>query len=182
MQRHMIRGTRLASIYGFVGTALCASLFAIAPLEAQSGTSDPFAGSWRLNAAKSAAAWQAHPQPKRATPEPLTQGRLTIKVANGRMDYQVEHGSGGGQPKKATYGATFNDAKWQGVQGTADGPFTSVTLVKIHDRLHYWVTRDKDGGFAGLLLRKLTEDGMTLTAVAIGPDGYVQYVRVFDKQ
>lgn len=162
--------------------ALFAVIAAASHLAAQSATTDPFNGTWRLSVAKSNAAWQAHPQPKRPAPEPLSHGVITIKVTGSAMDYQVEHGTGTGQPRKASVAASFNDATWQAMQGAPEGGFSTATLVKINERQHYWVTRGADGNFAGLMLRRLADDGRSLTAVGIGPDGYVQYVRVFDKQ
>jgi hypothetical protein len=149
---------------------------------AQSGTSDPFNGSWRLSAGKSAAAWQSQPQPRRPVPDPQSHGLITMKIANGMMDYRVEHGAGTGQPKQASYTAAYNDARWQPVLGSPDGAYSAITLVKITDRQHYWVTRSQDGQFAGVTLRKMADDGRSFTSIGIGPDGYVQYARVFEKQ
>jgi hypothetical protein len=166
-----------------VAQAVLAAVLALLPARAlaQSGGADPFAGSWRLDVSKSTAAWQAHPQPKRAEPAPQTHGLITMKVDNGTMEYRVEHAASGGPPQRASYSASYNDARWRSVQGTPDGPFSEVTLVRIHDRLHYWVTR-QGGQFAGLALRRLAEDGRTLTSVGIGADGRVQYVRVYVRQ
>lgn len=144
--------------------------------------SDPFNGSWRLNQARSATAWQSHPQPKRSVPEPQAHGLITMTIAGETLQYRVEHGTGTGQPGRASYTASYNDAKWQPVQGTPERRFASVTLVKINDRQHYWVMRTQQGQFAGLTLRRMADDGRSFSSVGIDPDGYVQYVRVFEKQ
>lgn len=153
-----------------------------APAWAQSSQEDPFDGTWRLNMDRSRASWQAHPQPKIAVPQPQSFELVTMKIANGTMEYSVEYARGNEQHKKANYSARYNDARWQDVQGAADGAFSSLTLVKSTDRIHYLVTRAKDGQFAGLIQHKLADDGKSFVSVGLGRDGYVQYVRVFEKQ
>lgn len=149
---------------------------------AQGNASDPFNGSWRLSPEKSAAAWQSQPQPKRPAPEPQSVGVITMKVAGGTVEYRVEHGQGTAPSERATYAATYNDATWQPVQGAPDGAYATVTLVRINDRQHYWVTRSQDGQFAGVVLRKMAADSRSFTSIGIGTDGYVHYVRVYEKQ
>jgi hypothetical protein len=149
---------------------------------AQSSQADPFNGTWRLNVARSTATWQAHAQPKIATPQPQAFELATIKVADTTMDYSVEYARGNEPHKKANFTAKYNDAKWREIQGTADGAYASLTLVKSTDRIRYMVTRAKDGQFAGIILNKLADDGRSFTSVGFGGDGYVQYVRVFEKQ
>ena len=149
---------------------------------AQSGQRDPFDGTWRLNVARSTATWQAHPQPKVVTPQPQSFELVTMKVTNDTMEYSAEYARGNEQHKKASYTAKYNDAKWQDLRGAADAAFSSLTLVKGTDRILYWVTRGKDGQFAGVILHKMAEDGKAFVTVGLGSDGYVQYVRVFEKQ
>lgn len=149
---------------------------------AQGSENDPFNGSWRLSPEKSAAAWQSQPQPKRPVPEPQSVGVITMTVTSGTVDYRVEHGQGTAPPKRATYTAAYNAATWQPVQGAPDGAYAAVTLVKINDRQHSWVTRTRDGQFAGVVLRKMAQDSRSFTSIGIGTDGYVRYVRVFEKQ
>ncbi len=166
---------RLSCIAAFVAS--------IAPHAwAQSSQPDPFNGTWRLNAARSTTTWQSHPQPKIATPQPRSFELVTMKVADGTMDCSVEYARANEAHKKASYTAKYNDAKWQDVRGGADGSFSSLTLVKSTDRIRYLVTRAQDGQFAGVILNTLAEDGRSFTSVGLGVDGYVQYVRVFEKQ
>jgi hypothetical protein len=157
-------------------------LFGTPQALAQSNQADPFNGTWRLNVARSTTTWQAHAQPKIATPQPQSFELATIKVADTTMDYSVEYSRADEPHKKATFTAKYNDAKWQDIRGTADGAYASLTLVKSTDRIRYLVTRAKDGQFAGLIQHKLADDGRSFTAVGLGADGYVQYVRVFEKQ
>jgi hypothetical protein len=148
---------------------------------AQSGQADPFSGTWRLNVERSNAAWLAQPRPKAGTPQPQSFALVTIKASDETVDYSVEYARGKEAHKKASYTAKYNDAKWQDVRGTSDG-FSSLTLVKSTDRIRYSVTRGHDGQFAGLIYYTIAEDGRSLTSAGLSPDGYVQYVRVFDKQ
>jgi hypothetical protein len=157
-------------LYAAVAFALVARVSAQGP--------DPFDGTWRLNAAKTQTVWAAQPQPKSATPQAQGTELMTMHVADGTMQYKVEYAGG----KTASYTAKFNDAKWQDIRGDAENGIAAVTLVKINDRLHYWVTRTRDGQFGGLIQRRIAEDGKSLTSVRVGTDGYVQYVRVFDRQ
>ena len=149
---------------------------------AQSGQADPFSGTWKLNVARSTARWQSHPQPKVAEPQPQSFELITMSIANDTMDCKVEYARANERHKKANYTAKYNDARWQEIHGDPDGALSTLTLVKTTDRTHYWVTRSKDGQFAGLVVRQMAEDGKSFTSVGLGGDGYVQYVRVFDKQ
>ena len=164
-------------------SSIVALVLFIAPQAgAQSSQADPFNGTWRLNVERSAATWQAHAQPKIATPHPQSFELATIKVTDATMDYSAEYARANEPRKKANFTAKYNDAKWQEIHGTADGAQTSLTLVKSTDRIRYMVTRGKDGQFAGLIMHKLADDGRSFTSVALGSDGYVHYVRVFEKQ
>ena len=93
-----------------------------------------------------------------------------MKVMNDTMEYSAEYARGNEQHKKASYTAKYNDAKWQDLRGAADAAFSSLTLVKSTDRIHYWVTRGKDGQFAGVILNKMAEDGRSFVTVGLGSD------------
>jgi len=149
---------------------------------AQSGQADPFNGTWKLNVTRSTAKWQSHPQPKVADPQAQSFELITMSITNDTMDYKVEYARANERHRKANYTAKYNDARWQDIHGDPDGPLSTLTLVKTNDRTHYWVTRGKDGQFAGLVVRQMAEDGKSFTSVGLGGDGYVQYVRVFEKQ
>ncbi|HEV8319119.1 MAG TPA: hypothetical protein VGQ10_17020 [Vicinamibacterales bacterium] len=162
--------------------SIIALLIVVAGVWAQSGQADQFNGTWKLNVAKSTTKWQAHPQPKVAEPQPQSFELITMSIANDTLDYKVEYARANERHRKANYTARYNDARWQDIHGDPDGPLSTLTLVKTNDRTHYWVTRGKDGQFAGLVVRQMAEDGKSFTSVGLGGDGYVQYVRVFDKQ
>ena len=167
----------------FIASCTAVILAFMAPeVRAQSAPADPFSGTWRLNLAKSASMWQAQPQPKLAEPLPQSHEVITMSITDGAMQYRVEHRLGNDRNETATYTAKFNDARWQDIRGEAEGGIAAVTLVRINDRVHYWVTRTKDGQFDGLISRRLADDGRSFTSIRLGTDGYVQYVRVFDKQ
>jgi hypothetical protein len=166
-----------------IASCTAAMLVVMAPEgRAQSAPADPFNGTWRLNVEKSASLWQAQPQPKLAVPQSQSHELITMSITDGGMQYRVEYGQGNDRNATATYAAKFNDAKWQDIRGEAEGGIRALTLVKINDRVHYWVTRGKDGQFGGLIHRRLADDGRSFTSIRLGTDGYVQYVRVFDKQ
>jgi len=162
--------------------SIIALLIVVAGVWAQSGQADQFNGTWKLNVARSTTKWQAHPQPKVAEPQPQSFELITMSIANDTLDYKVEYARANERHRKANYTARYNDARWQDIHGDPDGPLSTLTLVKTSDRTHYWVTRGKDGQFAGLVVRQIAEDGKSFTSVGLGGDGYVQYVRVFDKQ
>ena len=167
----------------FMVSCIIAVLTLIVPEAwAQGGQADPFNGTWTLNVAKSTARWQGHPQPKVAEPQPQSYELITMMVTNDSVDYKVEYARANERHKKANYTAKYNDARWQDIHGEADGPLSTLTLVKTNERSHYWVTRSKDGQFAGVVVRQMAEDGKSFISVGLSGDGYVQYVRVFDKQ
>lgn len=171
---------RLPSSLRVIVIVPCAGLVLAAALavRAQDARTEPFDGIWKLSVPRSQSMWQSQPQPKRATPQTQSQELITMRVAGGAVDYRVDYGGG----RTAAYKAAFNDAKWQDVRGEAEGGVSALTLVKINDRLHYWVTRTKDGQFAGVIQRRMAADGKSFTSMGLGRDGYVQYVRVFDRQ
>ena len=176
---HWTRGLNMR----FIPSCIAVMLAIIAgEARAQNAPADPFNGTWRLNVAKSTSMWQAQPQPKIAVPQPQSHELITMRITDGTMQYRVEYGQGNDRNTAATYTAKFNDAKWQDIRGEIEGGLGALTLVKINDRLHYWVTRTKDGQFGGLIHRRMADDGKSFASIRLGTDGYVQYVRVFEKQ
>ena len=162
-------------------SCMAAVVLLLAPASA-SAQGDPFSGTWRLNVEKSKELWQAQPQPKAGAPQAQSFELVTMNIANGAMQYSVEYARGKERHKKGSYTAKFNDAKWQDVNDVGDEAISALTLVKSSDRIHSWVTRGKDGQFAGLVHRRLADDARSFVSVGVGTDGYVQYVRVFEKQ
>ena len=134
------------------------------------GTQDPFNGTWKLNVQKSKVMTGALPSSE----------IVTARVANGVMDCTLESTAASQPARKATYTARYNDSKWAEAKNF-DG-FQQLKLVRIHDRLHYWVMRRSDGQAAGLVMQRMAEDGKSFTAVALGLDGNVQSTRVYEKQ
>src|SRR5262245_22871809 len=128
--------------------AACIAFVLVAgPLSARAQQADPFNGTWKLNVAKSQAMWQTQKQPKAANPQSQSSEVISMNIANGALQYQVEYAKG----NKASFTGKFNDAQWQNFRGDAEGGVAAATLVKINDHLHYWVTRTKDGQFGGLI-------------------------------
>jgi hypothetical protein len=165
-----------------VGSILITVVLTALIVKGQNIRPDPFDGTWRLNPSKSSIMWDAHPQPKVATPSPQSFGLLSIKSGGVVRDYALEFARAGEPHRKLSYAAKYNDATWQMIQGAGDIISASVTLVKITDHIHYVVARDKDQQFAGVVLHRMAEDGKSFNSVGIGPDGYVHFVRVFDRQ
>ena len=137
---------------------------------AQGTQPDPFNGTWKLNAQKSKATTGVLPSTE----------ILTARVANGVMTSTVESTTAGQPARKATYTAKYNDSQWAEARGF-DG-FAQLKLVKLTDRLHYWVMRRSDGQAAGVVMRRMAEDGKSFTAVALGLDGNIQSTREYEKQ
>ena len=137
---------------------------------AQGTQRDPFSGTWKLNVQKS-----------RMTTGTLPSSEIvTARVVDGVMDCTLESTTAGQPARKATYRARYNDSTWAEAKNF-DG-FQQLKLVKVNDRLHYWVLRRNDGRAAGLAMQRMAEDGKSFTAVALGLDGNVQSTRVYEKQ
>ena len=139
--------------------------------EAAQGTRpDLFSGVWKLNAQKSKAATGALPSTE----------VFTVRVVNGVMTCTLESTTAGQPARSASYTARYNDSQWADARGF-DG-FSQLKLVTITDRLHYWVMRRSYGQAAGLVMRRMAEDGKSFTAVALGLDGNIQSTREYEKQ
>lgn len=137
---------------------------------AQGTQPDPFNGTWRLNAQKSKATTGALPSTE----------VFTARVANGVMTCTLESTTAGQPARNATYTAKYNDSQWADARGF-DG-FSQLKLVRLTERLHYWVMRKSDGQAAGLVMRRMAEDGKSFTTVALGLDGNIQSTREYEKQ
>ena len=150
---------------------IAAGLLVVATGVSSQGTQpDPFNGTWKLSAQKSKAMTGALPSAE----------IITTKITNGVMDCTLESTRGSEPPRKATYTARYNDPKWADARNF-DG-FSQLRLVKINDRLHYWLMRRSDGQAAGLVMRRMADDGKSFTTVSLGLDGNVQDTRVYEKK
>jgi hypothetical protein len=158
------------SMLSLLALIVAASVVAATDVSSQGTASDPFNGAWRLNGRQSAAGSGALPSAE----------LLTIRVANGTLDYVVESSSGDRPARKSTFAARYNDTTW--AEARNFDRFAQLKVVKVTDRLHYWVLRGSNGRAAGLVMHRMAEDGKSFAAVTLGLDGNVEGTRVYDKQ
>jgi len=154
----------LASV---AGLALGSALF-VGPVFAQS---DPAAGTWKLNAAKSR--YSPGPAPKTNV--------ITIAAVDNGLKVTGQGTDAEGKPTSINYTVTF-DGKDKPVTGSPDYDATSGKRIDANTTE---LTRKKEGKTVQTATRKISADGKTMTVTSRGktPSGKpLNNVAVFEKQ
>jgi hypothetical protein len=158
------RGRTIASVVCFA----LASLVLAVPALAQT---DPAAGTWKLNVAKS-----------RYSPGPAPKSNvITIVVAGDTLKISSKGVDGNDKPTSTNYTATF-DGKDNAIKGAAG--YDTVSHKRI-DANTTEQTRKKEGKTVQTAVRKVSADGKTMTVTSRGKtdDGKpLNNVAVYEKQ
>ena len=153
-----------ASVFGL---ALGAVLFAGSAF----AQSDPAAGTWKLNAAKS-----------RYSPGPAPKSNLvTIVAVENGLKITGQGTDADGKPTSLSYTVTY-DGKDKPVTGSPDYDSTSGKKIDANTTE---LTRKKEGKTVQTATRKISADGKTMTVTSRGktPSGKtLNNVAVFEKQ
>ena len=133
--------------------------------------SDPAAGRWKLNPAKS-----------RYTPGPAPKSNVITIVTAGDTLKISSHGiDGGGKPTSTNYTATF-DGKDNPIKGA---PAYDTVSHKRIDANTTEQTRKKEGKTVQTATRKISADGKTMTVTSLGKTESgkpLNNVAVYEKQ
>jgi hypothetical protein len=151
-----------------VVSVLALSLVSTAPALAQS---DPAAGTWKLNAAKS-----------RYSPGPVPQSNvITIVVVENGLKVSGQGTDGAGKPTTLNYTVTY-DGKAKPVTGSPDYDSTSGKRINASTTEQ---TRTREGKMVQTQKREVSADGKTMTITTRGKDKdgkTINNVAVYEKQ
>jgi hypothetical protein len=157
------RGRVLASV-----VCLVASFVVAPPLAAQS---DPAAGTWKLNPAKS-----------RYSPGPVPKSNvITVSAVDNGLKVSAKGIGGDNKPTSTDYTVTY-DGKDKPVTGSPDFDSTSGKRINANTTEQ---TRKREGKVVQTQKREVSADGKTMTITTRGTDkaGHtVNNIAVYEKQ
>lgn len=140
---------------------------------------DPFTGTWKLNVAKS------------TMTSPATSSKsetVTYRHVNGEEIYTSDAVTANGEAEHTDYRGVY-DGPFGTIKTTINGKVTSegaLQLRKLDPRTRLRIAMRPDGTLNGIIVRRLSQDGRTITSsiLRIEPDGKVVNfeTRVFEKQ
>jgi hypothetical protein len=136
-----------------------------------SAQSDPAIGTWKLNLAKST--YVPGPAPK--------SNMITITAAGNGLHVVAKGEDAKGNPTSIDYTATY-DGKDSPVKGA---PAYDTTALKRIDANTAGQTRKKEGKAVQTVVRKISDDGKTMTVTTRGRDEagrMLNTVAVYDRQ
>jgi hypothetical protein len=156
------RGRAIASV------VCLASLVFAAPVAAQS---DPAAGTWKLNPAKS-----------RYSPGPVPKSNvITIAVVDNGLKVSAKGIGGDDKPTTTDYTVTY-DGKEKPVTGSPDYDSTSGKRINANTTEQ---TRKREGKVVQTQKREVSADGRTMTITTRGTDKSgktINNIAVYEKQ
>lgn len=156
------------------------------PAGAQAKQSDPFAGTWKLNLAKSKYNGGAPPKSELRTYLPGSTKRRPGSPsleAQGDSETLTVHGiAADGSPVEWGYTVRF-DGKYYPITGAGPGGADAIAVKRINART-VEATLAKGGKAIQTASRVVSDDGKTMTATAriVGAGGPPLFVIVYDKQ
>ena len=142
-------------------------------------TSDPFTGTWKLNVAKSTM----------ISPQTASKSEtVTYRHVNGEEIYASDAVTAHGEAEHTDYRGVY-DGPFGHIKMTVNGKVVSegpLQLRKLDPRTRLRIAMRPDGTLNGIIVRRLSQDGKTITSsiLRIEPDGKVvnHETRVFEKQ
>ena len=147
---------------------------------AQSGRqkTDPFAGTWKLNVAKSTM----------SGPTASKGETVTYKHVNGEEIYSSDAVTVKGEAEHTDYRGKY-DGPYGSIKITIDGKVTSegpLQLRQLDPRTRLRISMSKEGMLQGIIVRRLSDDGKTITSsiLSFDKDGRIVngQTRFFEKQ
>jgi hypothetical protein len=140
---------------------------------------DPFTGTWTLNVAKSTMV------------SPATASKsetVTYKHINGEEIYASDAVTAGGEAEHTDYRGVY-DGPFGTIKTTIAGKVTSdapLQLRKLDPRTRLRIAMRKDGTLNGIIVRRLADDGRSITSSILRFDAngriVVNETRWFDKK
>lgn len=141
--------------------------------------SDPFAGTWRLNVEKSTMDMSSPSASKSET--------VTYRYENGEEIYASDAVTSRGEPEHTDYRGVY-DGPYGHIRMTISGKVVSegaLQLRSLDPRTRLRISMSKQGTLNGIIVRRMSEDGRTITSSILSFDGTGKIVngqtRVFEK-
>jgi hypothetical protein len=163
-----------ALLAGFVASAVGCGILALAQQKP-----DPFAGTWRLNVAKSGMDMSSSLASKSET--------VVYRYENGEEIFSADAVTAKGEAEHTDYRAKF-DGPYGTIRMTMNGKVASegaLQLRKLDTRTRLRIAMQKDGTLNGIIVRRLSEDGKTITSSILGFDKTGKIIntqtRIFEK-
>jgi hypothetical protein len=142
-------------------------------------TPDPFAGTWRLNVEKSTMDMSSPSASKSET--------VTYRYENGEEIYSSDAITSRGEKEHTDYRGVY-DGPFGHIRMTIDGKVVTdaaLQLRRLDPRTRLRIAMQPDGTLRGIIVRRLSEDGQTITSSILGFDktGKItnSQTRVFEK-
>jgi hypothetical protein len=139
---------------------------------------DPFSGTWRLSVAKS----------RMVSPATASKSETVVYAhANGEEQFTANAVTSAGEAERIEYRAVF-DGEPATVRTTLAGKTTDglLQLRKLDTRTRLRLGVRPDGSVTGIIVRRLSEDGRTITSsiLRFEADGSISNyeTRVFERQ
>jgi hypothetical protein len=141
--------------------------------------SDPFTGTWKLNVARSTM----------TSPQTASKSEtVTYRHVNGEEIYASDAVTAQGEAEHTDYRGVY-DGPFGHIKMTVNGKVVSegpLQLRKLDHRTRLRIAMRPDKTIAGIIVRRLSEDGRTITSsiLRFEPGGKVvnHETRVFEKQ
>src|SRR5262245_24924545 len=140
---------------------------------------DPFTGKWRLNVAKST---QDMSNPLASKSE-----TVTYRYENGEEIYSSDAVTSKGEAEHTDYRGKY-DGPYGTIRVTIDGKVSSegpLQLRQLDPRTRLRIAMRTDGTLNGIIVRRMSDDGKTITSSIMGfdPTGkiVITQIRVFEK-
>ena len=160
-------------VFGYLTVFLVVTTVVVS---SQSGkqSPDPFNGTWTLNIEKTKELGDSSP----------VHEVISFKIGDdGVQHYQVEiQRSEDVRMQKGWYDSKYNEDTFVPYNGTVYGePGMEVMTVKVDDRTHYRIARTRDGEARYVMMRRLSDDGMSYITAGITTDGKPGLYRWMDR-
>jgi hypothetical protein len=135
---------------------------------------DAFAGTWKVDPAKSTA----------IIGQLAKQELLIIEVVNGAEHATNDIIGPDGVRRKSGYTATYNDGKWYETENldTHKPVGGMVMMVRADPQTELRIGKNAAGKFTGVIMRQVSDDGKSMTITWSQPDGRIGQVLKLDKQ
>jgi hypothetical protein len=140
---------------------------------------DPFTGTWRLNVSKSTM--------DMSSPQASKSETVTYRHENGEEIYTADAVTSKGEAEHTDYRGKY-DGPYGTIKMTIDGKVVSegpLQLRQLDPRTRLRIAMRKDGTLNGIIVRRMSEDGKTITSSILGFDSTGKIVntqtRLFEK-
>src|SRR5689334_19733040 len=157
---------------------VCTAAAGIALAQSGGQKADPFTGSWKLNVTKSTMSGSTASRSE----------TVTYNHVNGEEIYSADAVTIKGEAEHTDYRGKY-DGPYGTIKITIDGKVTSegpLQLRQLDPRTRLRISMSKEGTLQGIIVRRLSDDGKTITSsiLSFDKDGRIVngQTRFFEKQ